>query len=159
MRPTTITTTLLTALLATAGPATAGSTLAMKGNGTATVEFQQMDHADGSKSQLIKSHLIQTIVEGDRKGETMGGDCFGFGRVGADGVYGGVLDCTYRLSAEDGYSIRMDDDHAEGGTFTVTGGTGAFKGATGKGSYTYTWGDTVYGDKLTWTAETTIALP
>ena len=159
MQPITVTATLLTALLAAAAPAAAGTTLVMKGNGAAAVEFETIDHSDGSKSQLIKSHLIQTIVDGDRKGETIGGDCFGFGLVEADGTYGGALRCTYRLSAEDGYSIRIDDDNADGGTFTVTGGTGAFKGATGKGSYTYTWGDTVYGDKLTWTAETTIELP
>ncbi len=62
------------------------------------------------------------------------------------------------VSAEDSYNVDYTDN-AEGGDWVVTGGKGKFKGATGSGHSTYTWGDSVFGDKITMTSEGTITLP
>lgn len=39
------------------------------------------------------------------------------------------------------------------------GGKGKFKGATGGGKVTYTWGDTNFGDRLAFTDEAKVTIP
>jgi hypothetical protein len=139
--------------------AMAASTLTMKTKGVSIVLLENFTMEDGSQTQLFKVKWVQDITDGDHKGESWGGDCYGTGVVTADGAYGGSLRCSANVTAEDGYTYQIDNDTAEGGKLVITGGKGRFAGATGTGSYTYYWGDTVFGDKNAWTGDLTINLP
>lgn len=132
-----------------------------KSQGAVTVSMRTMEHADKSSTQLFEAEQVMRIIEGDFAGQTASGTCWGMGTVGADRVYSGRIRCTYRLNESDTYTIQIDDDSEAGGTYDVTGGSGAFAGVSGSGSYTYTytWGDTVSGTKLTWDGQTSFKLP
>lgn len=137
----------------------AAESKSFKAQGAVTVSMRTMEHADKSSTQLFEAEQIMRIVEGDYAGQTASGSCWGMGTVGADGVYGGRIRCTYRVTEKDTYTVQIDDDSEAGGTYVVTGGSGAFTGASGSGSYTYTWGDSINGTKLTWDGQTTLKLP
>lgn len=146
------------AVVALAGAAEAG-TLKFKGEGTGVVTFKVYPLANGDEVQTFESQQVNRVVDGDLKGETASGVCSGSGITTKVKPWSGQVWCTYTFNKEDAYTIYIPDDTMEGGTFTVVGGKGRFTGASGKGSYVYTWGDVVVGDRLTWAAETEIITP
>ena len=145
-------------VLAFAGAASAETVIKIKSTGVAVINLRNVDLADGSKVQMWDSKYVSTQTGGDMAGQIWGGACYGLGRVSPKGVYSGAGRCEDVVSAEDSYNVDYTDN-AEGGDWVVTGGKGKFKGATGSGHSTYTWGDPVFGDKITMTSEGTITLP
>ena len=91
-------------------------------------------------------------------GQTWVGECHGLGDITKDGVYSGTNRCTAHFSDKDTLTWILNDT-ATGAESTITGGSGKYAGATGTGHLTYTWGDTVFGDRFTYAAESTIILP
>ena len=144
--------------LLVADDAVAETVIKIKSQGVAIIEVENFNLADGSIVQKIASHYVWTETEGEMAGQSRGGTCIGLGQVTADGAYSGTARCNEVLSAEDAFTTTYTDN-ADGGDWVVTGGTGKFKGATGSGHTTYTWGDTVFGDKITMTSAGTITLP
>lgn len=137
----------------------AAAEFSMTATGVSVIDLHSYPaHADGSVSQHFTFRLVQINLEGDLAGETWGADCVGEGLVSADGVYAGTWRCTMTISAEDAFTYE-GTDNAEGATFEITGGKGRFAGATGSGTAAYTWGDTVFGDKITFTSEMTLTTP
>ena len=149
---------LATTGLLVADDALAETVIKIKSQGVAIVDLQNFPLADGSIVQWWASRTVLTELEGDMAGQTRGVNCHGLGKVTPEGVYSGLARCDVTMSAEDVMTIDYSDD-ATGGDWVVTGGTGKFKGATGSGRATYTWGDAVYGDRITYTDEGTITLP
>ena len=136
----------------------AETVLKMKAQGVNVGDIQNFKLTDGSTTQLVTGRTVWTGTEGDMAGQSWSVTCHGLGKVTADGVYSSTNRCEETHSAED--TINGDyKDTAEGGDWVITGGTGKYKGATGGGHITYTWGDTVFGDRITMTYEGTITLP
>ena len=136
----------------------AETTIAFKSTDVAIIEIENVNLSDGSIVQKVTSHYVKTETEGEMAGQSRGGSCIGLGQVTAEGVYSGVYRCDEGVSAEDSFTSTYTDN-AEGGNWVVTGGKGKFAGATGTGHITYTWGDAVFGDKITMTNAGTITLP
>ena len=86
---------------------------------------------------------------GDINGTTFGGECWGQAEITADS-YADTLLCVARQSDTDTYAYRMAYN-TDGWDWTVIGGSGKFAGATGTGHVTAGWGDTKFGDRLTYT--------
>ena len=135
----------------------AETTIAIKSTGVAIIEIENVNLSDGSIVQKIAVDYVWTETEGETAGQSSGGSCIALGQVTAEGVYSGVGRCDESTSAEDSFTTTYTDN-AEGGDWVVTGGKGKFAGATGAGRITYTWGDAVFGDKITMTNEGTITL-
>lgn len=146
------------ALILSSGVPLAATTLTVNSQGAAVLSVLNFPMADGSTAQTFTTKYVEMGIDGDFKGQTWGGECAGSGVVSAEGVYSGQYLCTTTLNADDAFTISVTDK-AEGADWVVTGGKGKFKGATGKGHTAYTWGDAVFGDKITIAAEGTIILP
>lgn len=146
------------ALTSFTGGARAQTVIKLKSTGVAVINLKNIDLSDGSIVQIIDSKYVWTQTEGEMAGQSWGGVCYGLGKVTPDGVYSGVARCEDSVTPEDSYNVDYTDT-AEGGDWVVTGGKGKFKGATGSGHNVYTWGDAVFGDKITMTSEGTITLP
>ena len=144
--------------LLVADDALAETVIKIKAQGVAIVDLQNFPLSDGSTVQWWVSRTVSTELEGDMAGQSRSANCRGFGKVTPEGVYSGVGRCDETWSAEDVMTFDYSDD-AKGGDWVLTGGTGKFKGAKGSGHNTYTWGDPVYGDRITYTTEGTITLP
>ena len=145
-------------VLSFTGAVGAETVLKIKATGVAVFNVKNIDLADGSIVQITDSKYVWTQTEGEMAGQSWGGFCYGLGRVTPEGVYSGAARCDDTVTAKDSYTVDYSEN-AEGGDWVVTGGKGKFKGATGGGRIVYTWGDTVFGDKLTMTSEGTITLP
>lgn len=141
-----------------AAPAQAETVMNVNSTGVAIFNAKSINLADGSIVQVIDSKYIWTQIDGDMAGQSWGGFCYGLGRVTPEGAFTGEARCEDSMSAEDSYNTEYTET-AEGGDWVVTGGKGKFKGATGSGHIVYTWGDTVFGDRLTMTSQGTIILP
>lgn len=138
---------------AAAGP------LSITAQGVSFVDLRNAPQADGTTSQQFDIKAVQINTDGDMKGETWGTDCMGGALVDAAGSYSGWFRCTVNVSADDAFTYQVDHDRPDGSSAVITGGKGKFKGATGTVDFTYTWGDTVFGDRLTWTSKTAMSLP
>lgn len=150
---------LIAALLyATAATAHAGTTR-FKSEGVGIVALKLYPLANGSEVQTFETQQVARVVDGPLKGETASGVCSGSGVSTKETPWLGEVWCTYAFNKDDAYSIHIAEDTVDGGSFTVIGGKGRFKDATGSGTFAYTWGDVVVGDRVTWTAETEIITP
>lgn len=146
------------AAMVCAGAASAAD-YTIKLTGTAIIDLQNFAQADGSTSQQFHSRFVQTnTADSDMPGETMTGDCYGAGIVTPAGEYGGSYRCSIFVSADDAIVIHVNDTSA-GGPVAVIGGKGKFAGATGDGTITYTWGDSVFGDRLLYSEEIKFSTP
>lgn len=141
-----------------AAPAQAETVMTFKSAGVSMFNAENFNLSDGSIVQIIDVQYVSIGTDGDLADQTRSGFCYGIGRVSAEGVYAGEMRCEEVFSAEDSYTFDFTDN-AEGGVAVVTGGKGKFKGATGEARSVYTWGDAVFGDRLTFTTEGTITLP
>jgi hypothetical protein len=137
----------------------AAATLSITSQGVSVVDLKSAQQADGTIAQQFNLKAVQVNTDGDLKGETWGSDCMGGGLVDAAGNYSGWFRCTVNVSAEDAFTFQVDHDRADGSSAVITGGKGKFKDATGTIEFAYTWGDTVFGDRLTWTSKTAMSLP
>lgn len=131
--------------------------VALNSQGISIVMTTSMTQADGTISQTWTVKFVQENLDGPYRGETWGGECNGMGLVASDGAYSGVSRCSVNITADDGYTFELKDT-AEGGDWVVTGGKGKFQGVAGMGHMTYTWGDPVYGDKISWASEGTLKM-
>lgn len=136
----------------------AETVLKIEATGVGIIDLQNFKHADGSTAQLFTTRSVWTFTEGDFAGTSAGVTCHGLGNVTAEGVYSGQLLCEETYSATDTTTTNYVDGPT-GGDWVIIGGTGKYKGAKGGGHVTYTWGDAVFGDKVTMTNEGTITLP
>ena len=141
-----------------AAPAQAETVMTINSTGVAIFNVKNVNLADGSIVQVIDSKYVWTQIDGDTAGQSWGGFCYGLGRVSPEGVYTGQSRCEDSMSAEDSYTTEYTET-AEGGEWVVTGGKGKFAGATGSGRIVYTWGDAVFGDRITMTSVGSINLP
>ncbi len=149
---------LATVTCALAIPAAAETKLAFKETGTSFIQVQTFDRGDGSKVQINIIKYVGIGTSGDMAGQTWSGECYGLGDVTKDGVYSGTNRCTAHFSDKDSMTWVLNDT-AAGGDATITGGSGKYAGAKGTGHLAYTWGDTVFGDRITYSADVTAVLP
>jgi hypothetical protein len=145
-------------VLSFAGAVGAETVMTVKETGVAIIELQNIKMSDGTTVQLVTTKSVWMPNEGDTFGQPAGVVCHGMGKVTPDGVYSGDLLCDTTYSAEDVMTSSYVDGPT-GGEWVTLGGTGKFKGANGSGRIVYTWGDAVFGDKITMTNEGTITLP
>lgn len=145
-------------LALTALPAAAETTTPFKSSGTSFIKLDNYPQADGRIVQHFHVQYVETVQEGDGAGTTRGGECDGMGLVDAAGVYAGHFLCTTSVSADDAFTLEFNDT-AAGAEWVVTGGKGKYKGATGKGHMDYTWGDSVFGDRMTWASSGAMVQP
>lgn len=138
-------------------PASAGE-IDFRSEGISFVDLELLPLPDGSSAQTYVAQTVMKVVDGARAGETAVGTCRGAGRSNAKGDFAARTFCSFSFSKEDSYASVVEEGN-EGGALTILGGTGAFAGATGSGTTRFTWGDTIYGDRLTWTAEVHITTP
>lgn len=159
----------LTPCLATAGmfvivgtDAFAETKLTSKGHGVTFVNEGNQSMADGSVTQLVTAKYVEIADDGDFAGQTWSAACYGMGSVTAAGDYSGVFHCTANLTADDAFTFVITDN-PQGGETVITSGKGKYKGATGNGTVTYTWGDVVGANInesfVTWVDEFTVVLP
>lgn len=146
-------------LAALPAAAMAASTVESTARGISVIKIENYPMADGSTVQSFTFKIVQENVTGGAAGERWGGDCVGDGVVTADGAYTGSYRCTINVTADDAYTLYAAHDAPEGADFVITGGKGKYKGATGSGHTTYTWGDTVFGDRIAFESETSMTLP
>lgn len=144
--------------LAAAGSSAQAADMKLSLKGVAIVDGQNLTQLDGTTSQIFKTKIVSEVIGGDFAGQTWGGECWGDGLVVDGQGYTGNYRCSVYVAADEGFTYQVDRDSDAGGDFVITGGKGRFAGATGNGHVAYTWGDTQFGDKLTYTMEGTITL-
>lgn len=145
-------------VLSFASAAGAETVITVKATGVGIIDLQNFKMSDGTTAQLFTTKTVWMPSEGDSGGQPTGVVCHGLGKVTPDGVYSGDMLCQETYSAEDTTTTSYVDGPT-GGDWVIIGGTGRYKGATGSGHVTYTWGDAVFGDKVAMTNEGTITLP
>lgn len=145
-------------LLAFAPPALAQTNHALSLTGYSLVDLELLDLPGGAVSQMGNVRWVAMGSLGEMSELNISGDCQGLGLTTVGGDYSGRWQCTNNVSAADAFYSTITDS-AEGGEFVVDGGTGAFEGATGSGTLTYTWGDSIYGDRIAWVMEGTVTTP
>lgn len=139
-------------------PVQAETTISYKSTGTSFITLDNVPMSDGRIVQHFHVQYVETLIEGDGAGETRGGECDGMGIVDAAGVYAGHFLCSTSASADDAFTAEWHDN-AAGGDWVITGGKGKYAGASGTGRTDYLWGDSVFGDRMTWSTSATITLP
>lgn len=136
-------------LLALTGTPAFAGTLNIESRGVSVVNLHNYDLGNGTTAQQYDLRFVETGTGGDINGTTFGGECWGQAEITADS-YADTLLCVARQSDTDTYAYRMAYN-TDGWDWTVIGGSGKFAGATGTGHVTAGWGDTKFGDRLTYT--------
>jgi len=107
-------------------------TLAMSGSLRATVAKTLMPLGNGSSVITASSHGVAAISTNPPT--LLDAKCVGMGYLPAEGQPATDFYCTFGANEHDSLDIKGTDGPA-GGTATVIGGSGKWKGATGEGSF------------------------
>lgn len=139
-----------------AQPALAGATITIESRGISIVNMHNYELGEGTTAQHYDLRFVATGTGGDVAGTNWGGECYGMAEITANSYADSVF-CLNRVSETDSYVARMNFN-TDGWDWTIIGGTGTYTGATGTGHITSGWGDTKFGDRLTWTDKGSIIL-
>jgi len=140
--------------MTTAADAGESGTLKGEGRGVST----SSTFVNGQGQTIIQFSNKQVFHYESPDGPVMvAGEAVGMGLVEADGTYaGGKGYFTARISEEDSYDAEFID-HALGGIFVITGGSGRWKGAKStNGIYTYLFND---GERFAYTYSFDYTIP
>jgi len=139
-----------------AHPALAGETIQIESQGVSIGELHNFDLGDGTTAQNFETRFVETGTGGNIAGRVSSGECYGSAEITAS-TYADTMLCVQRVSDTDSYVYRMQFN-TDGWDWTVLSGTGKYVGATGGGHVTMGWGDSKFGDRLTWTSKGTVTL-
>ncbi len=139
-----------------AQPALAQTTINVESEGVSVTNLHNFELGEGTTAQQFDLRFVETGTGGDIAGANLAGECYGFAEITAN-TYTDSMLCVTRQTETDSYVYRMQFN-TDGWDWTVIGGTGKFAGATGSGHTTAGWGDSRFGDRLTWTSKGSITL-